>query len=143
MGFNSRDREHEFWIRVRAREVRHLEKEGRALHLIVTGAKAFNDKSFVVCLLDRIHRERGIGLLRYSSIVRSTYYADRWAQSRGTAVRYVTRADLFRDPAHGVVAFAGPDDLIARAERAGLIVWRVGVVSPYATRPATMPPSRS
>lgn len=51
---------------MRAREVRQLEKEGRALHLIVTGAKAFNDESFVVCHLDRIHRDRGIGLLRFA-----------------------------------------------------------------------------
>ena len=46
MGFNSRDRNHEVWIRSRAREVKRLEAEGRALHLIVCGAKGFNDKSF-------------------------------------------------------------------------------------------------
>jgi hypothetical protein len=125
MGFNSRDRNHDHWIRTRAREVKRLEQEGGALHLIVTGAKTFNDKSFVTVVLDRIHRERGISLLVYCSTVRSTYYADRWAQSRGTAVRYVQRADIFQQPAHGVVAFDGPDEFVARGRDAGLIVWRI------------------
>jgi len=137
MGFNSRDRNHDHWIRTRAREVRQLECEGKALHLIVAGAKSFNDKSFVTCVLDRIHAERGISRLVYCSVVRCTYYADRWAQSRGCEVRFVHRRDLFTEQVHGVVAFNGPDDFIARAERAGLIVWRV------APKPNEFPLSRA
>ena len=82
MGFNTRDREHDHWVRTRAREVRRLEDAGRALHLIVAGTKAFNDKSFVTRVLDRLHRERGIGVLLYAGATRTTYHADRWAQSR-------------------------------------------------------------
>jgi hypothetical protein len=125
MGFNSRDRHHDYWIRTRAREVRRLEAQGLALHLVVIAARGCNDKSFVTCVLDRIHRERGIALLRYGTINRCTYYADRWAQSRGSAVRYVARADLFAAGVHGCVSFDGPDALEARARRAGLVVWRV------------------
>src|SRR5687768_15520894 len=125
MGFNSRSRDHDYWIRTRARQVRELEARGLALHLIVTGAKGFNDKSFVTCVLDRIHAERGIGRLIYASMLRTTYYADRWAQSRGCAVRYVPKAELLRQRAHGIVAFDGPADFVARARRQGWIVWCV------------------
>ena len=123
MGFNTRDREHDLWVRTRAREVRRLEDAGRALHLIVAGTKAFNDKSFVTRVLDRLHRERGIGVLLYAGATRTTYHADRWAQSRRVGVRWVPRADLVRQAAHGVVAFGGPEAFVARARAAGLAVW--------------------
>jgi hypothetical protein len=96
MGFNTRDRDLEHWIWKRAQEVRELEREGLALTLIVTGAKSFNDKSFVTNVLDRVHRERGVAEIRYCSPVRTTYYADRRAQSRRVRVRYVRPAEIFR-----------------------------------------------
>ncbi len=125
MGHNTRDREFEFWIRTRAIEVRRLEAQGLALHLIVTGAKTFNDRSFVANVLDRIHRERGVAEIRYCSMVRTTYFADRWAQSRRVLVRYVRPREIFRQQAQGVVAFDGPDWFIDKAANAGLAVWRV------------------
>ena len=142
MGFNSRDRDHDHWIRTRAREVRRLEAQGLALHLAVIAAKGFNDKSFVTCVLDRIHRERGIALLRYCGINRSTYYADRWAQSRGSAVRYVPRAELFAARLHGCLSFGGPEGLEQRARQAGLIVWRVrpAPLAAYASPPVVNAP---
>ncbi len=125
MGFNTRDRDFEHWIWKRAQEVRELEREGLALTLIVTGAKWFNDKSFVTNVLDRVHGERGVAEIRYCSAVRTTYYADRWAQSRRVRVRYVRPAEIFRQPAQGVVAFDGPDWFVDKAADAGLRVWRV------------------
>ncbi len=125
MGHNTRDRAFEYWILKRSQEVRQLEIEGLALTLIVTGTKAFNDRSFVVNVLDRVHRERGIAEIRYCSPVRATYFADRWAQSRRARVRFVQQREIFRQQAHGVVAFDGPDWFVDKAHDAGLVVWRV------------------
>jgi hypothetical protein len=91
----------------------------------VTGAKAFNDKSFVTNVLDRVHRERGVAEIRYCSAVRTTYYADRWAQSRRVRVRCVRPAEIFRLPAQGVVAFDGPYWFVDQATDAGFKVWWV------------------
>lgn len=125
MGYNTRDRDLEYWIKARAREVKRLSQEGRALRLIVVGARAFNDRSCVYRVLDRVHRERGIELLRYANLVRATHFADCWAQSRRCAISFVQSWALFRDPAHGLVAFDGPHEIIDRAQKAGVIVWRV------------------
>ena len=65
MGFNTRDRDFEHWKWKRSQEVRELEREGLALTLIVTGAKSFNDKSFVTNVLDRVHCERCVAEIRY------------------------------------------------------------------------------
>lgn len=125
MGFNTRDRLFDAACRERMRQVRRLDEHGLALHLIVTGARAFNDRCFVARVLDRIHRERGIACLRYGHAVRATAFADRWAQSRFCRVAWVAPRALLHQPAHGVLAFDGPDEFVHRARQAGYAVWRV------------------
>jgi hypothetical protein len=126
MGANSRDRVWEAEVRRRAREVRRLDEQGRALHLIVTGGRQFNDRCFVARVLDRLHRERGIASLCYCDNVRATTYADRWAQSRLIRVFWVDRREILGQRVHGVVAFDGPHYFIERARAAGHVVWGVG-----------------
>ena len=135
MGFNFHDRVFEGDVRQRAREVRRLDAQGRALRLIVTGADAFNDRCFVVEVMNRLHAERGVAAICYSAINRATRYADAWAQSRHARVEWVAPSRLLQRRAHGVVAFDGPQDFVDRARRAGFTVWMV--------RPRFQPPSES
>lgn len=134
MGFNWRDRTLETEARQRMREVRKLDAQGLALHLIVTGGRAFNDRCFVAQVLDRVHRKRGIASLCYCDNVRATTFADRWAQSRYIRVFWVDRRHILQQPVNGVVAFDGPHYFIERARAAGLIVWHV---APQTLIPAT------
>lgn len=134
MGFNSRDRVFDTACRARMREVRRLDEQGLALHLIVAGAREFNDRCFVAAVLDRLHRERGIASLCYGHSTRATSFADRWAQSRFCRVAWVEPRRLLRQRAHGVVAFDGPDDFVAQARAAGYAVWRVTPRRPAAAR---------
>jgi hypothetical protein len=125
VGANSRDRIWEADVRRRAREVRELDRQGLALHLIVAGSRGFNDRGFVADVLDLVHRKRGIASLCYcDTATRATSYADRWAHSRHIRVFWLAPDRILRHrPLHGVVAFGGPEDFIARAREAGLKVW--------------------
>lgn len=127
MGANSRDRVWEGEVRRRAAEVKELDRQGLALHLIVAGHRHFNERGFVTQLLDRIHAERGIGSLCYcDSRTRATGHADEWARTRLVRVFWLPPERILRHrPLHGVVAFNGPDDFIKRAQAAGFTVWRV------------------
>jgi hypothetical protein len=137
MGANSRDRVWEADVRQRAREVRKLDAQGLALHLIVTGGRQFNDRSFVADVLDRIHHERGLASLCYCENMRATTFADRWARSRLVRVFWVDRREILQQRVHGVVAFDGPHYFIQRARAARLVVWEVRPV-PYVWRAAPL-----
>lgn len=126
MGSNSRDRNFEATALARMREVRRLDQQGRALHLVITGSKAFNDRAYVARVLDRLHAERGIACLSWCTSIRATLFAHRWAELHYCRSHWVLRAQILAQrPLHGVVAFDGPDAFVATARANGIPVWRL------------------
>jgi predicted Rossmann-fold nucleotide-binding protein len=111
------------------------------MRLIVCGGRAYADRDRVFAALDRVHGKRTITTLIHGDAPGADRLADEWAQWH--AVRrepYPADWDKFGKVAgpernqrmidagaDGVVAFpggTGTADLVRRAERAGISVWK-------------------
>lgn len=112
------------------------------MRILVCGGRDYRDRNAVFRALDALHRKRGISAIIQGGADGADYLAWQWADER--CVRYETfNADwkthrkaagpirnqqmIDEGKPDGVVAFpggSGTADMIARAERAGLKVWR-------------------
>lgn len=115
------------------------------MRILVTGGRKFADINAVSLALAAVHRKRGIDLLIEGGARGADYLARTWAHGNGIPVvtcdadwkRYGNAAGILRNAAmlakyqpDAVVAFpggSGTADMIARAEAAGVPVWRVKV----------------
>lgn len=115
------------------------------MRILVTGGRDFANANVVNMALDAVHRKRGIELLIEGGARGADTLARDWALARGIPLatvradwkRYRNAAGIMRNASmlarfapHAVVAFpggSGTADMIARAEAAGVPVWRVKV----------------
>lgn len=114
------------------------------MRILVTGGRDFTDADALAMALDAVHRKRGITLLIEGGARGADRLARAWAISR--KVPYVTEEAewakygravagklrngvmLAKHKPDAVVAFpggSGTADMIAKAEAAGVPVWRV------------------
>jgi hypothetical protein len=112
------------------------------MRIIVCGGRDFRDRRAVFDALDLLHSKRGIDFLMQGAADGADYLAWQWANERGIPCgSYSAQWDVHGRRAgpirnqemidegepDGVVAFPGgrgTADMIARAEKVGLKVWR-------------------
>ena len=119
--------------------------DGKALQcaflILVTGGRDFEDRDAVYTALDKLHAKHPNITVLHGGATGADALAQDWAASRerpcigvparwdefGTAAGPRRNTILLHYLPHGVVAFAGGDgtaDMCAKAEAAGLKVWR-------------------
>lgn len=112
------------------------------MRILVCGGRDYNDAEAVNRALDKLHAERGISVIiegeqrgadilgrewaKSRGVLHLPFPAD-WKKYRGAAGPIRNRRMLDEGRPDGVVAFpggAGTADMTAKAEAAGLKVWR-------------------
>lgn len=111
------------------------------MRILVCGGRAYADKPRVFHVLDRVLHERGLSVIIHGGAAGADALAGQWASAKGITIE-IYRADwknlgkragpmrnqrmLIEGRPDAVIAFPGgrgTQDMIRRAEQAGLPVW--------------------
>lgn len=115
----------------------------RMMRILVCGGRHFKDKELVFSVLDRVAGKCGMSMLIHGAATGADSLAAKWAEARripetaypadwvtlGPKAGPIRNQYMLEDSRpDGVIAFPGGNgtaDMIRRAEKAGIKVWRI------------------